>query len=81
MHDVVEVLHALMVDVDDGHLRAHADGDVGRVDAHRAAAEDDHVRRRHTWCAREEDAAAAVVGLKISRGDLRADGAGLQSYL
>ena len=71
---VIEVREALGALVDDDRAGADADGDLGRVGAHGAAADDDDLGLRHAGDAAEEHAAAAVVLLHVG-------GAGLDGQL
>ena len=68
--DVVEVGELVLVDVEDGDVGAHADGDLRRVGADHAAAEDGHPAAAHAGHAAEEDALAAVLLLQAHRADL-----------
>ncbi len=72
--DVVEVGEARSVAVHDDRARAHADGDLGGVGAHGAAADDDDLGLRYAGHAAQQDAAAAVVLLEVR-------GAGLDGQL
>ena len=69
--DVVQVDQPLVVHVQHGHLGAHANGNLGGIGAHAAAAEDGHTGRRHARHAAHEDAAPALGFLQIERADLR----------
>src|SRR5690606_6128121 len=69
--DVVEVLQARVVHVEQGHAGADPEGDLGGVDAHGAAAEDHDLAGVDPGHAAEEHAAAAVRALEVVRPDLR----------
>ena len=62
--------------IDDGHGRAHAGADEGRVTAGDTAAENDHVGRRHARHAAQQHAAPAVLLLQATRADVRRHAAG-----
>ncbi len=74
--DVVEFAEAVEVEVDEGDLRAHAEGDLGGVGADDAAADDADVAGRNAGDAAEQDAAAAVLLLEVGCADLDAHAAG-----
>ena len=74
--DVLEVGHPRVVDVEDGHVGAHADGDGGRVGADDAAAEDGHAAATGAGDATEEDALTAVLLLEAGRAHLDGHPAG-----
>ena len=57
-------------------MRTHRLEDAGRIGAHDAGAQDDHVRRRHTRHAAEQDAVTALVVLQQLGGDGRDHAAG-----
>ncbi|OIQ69460.1 hypothetical protein GALL_489400 [mine drainage metagenome] len=57
-------------DVHDGHVGAHADGDLGGVEAGDAAAQDDHLGGRHAGHAAHQDAASAGRRQQIVGADL-----------
>ena len=75
-HDVVEVAQAVHVDVEDGDVGVEAGGDLGRVRADDAAAEDRDVRRRHARHAAQQDAAAHLRPLQKLGALLNAHPAG-----
>ena len=64
---VVKFFEAFKIDVENRNVCAHADGDLARVHADRAAAEDHHVRLRRTGDARQQDAFAAELLLQVLR--------------
>jgi len=68
--DVVEVLEAVHVTVEDHDLGAHADRDLRRVHADDAAADDQHLRAVHAGHAAEQHALAAALLLEAPRADL-----------
>lgn len=63
--EVVQLLQAFEVHVQDGHVGAHAHGNLAGVHAHGAAAEDDHVGFRGAGYAGQEDAFAAEALFKV----------------
>ena len=66
-HDVVEIAEPVHVDVEDRDVGAEAGGDLGRVRADDAAAEDRDVRRRDARHAAQQNAAAHLRPLQILR--------------
>jgi len=58
--DVVQVLEALVVHVQDGHLGPHPQGDLGGVGAHGPAPKDHHAGRGHPRHPPEEDPPAPL---------------------
>ena len=71
-HDVVEVAQPIHVDVEDGDVGPEAGGDLGRVRADDAAAEDRDVRRRDARHAGQQNAAALLRPLQELRPFLNA---------
>ena len=57
---IVQVAQAVQVDVEHRDVGAESHRRLGRVEAHGAGADDDHVAARHPGHAGQEDAAAAV---------------------
>ena len=74
--EVVQLLQALEVHVQDGDVGAHAYGDLAGVHAHGAAAEDDYVGFRGTGDAGQEDAFAAEAFFKVLGAFLDGEAAG-----
>ena len=68
---VVEVGHPFRVDVEDRHLRAHADSDLRGVRAGDAPAENRHLRRGHPRHAAQQHTPTAERLLQIPRPFLR----------
>ena len=62
--DLLQLAEARDGAVDDGDLRAHANGHAGCVGAHHAAAQDRHVGRRHAGDAAEQHTAPALLLLE-----------------
>ncbi len=72
--DIVEIAQARQRAVEDGHVRAHACGNLGSMGADHAAADDDDLAGGHAGHAAEQHAAAAVGLLQGPCADLRAQG-------
>ncbi len=70
VEDVVELAEAVEVEVDEGDLGAHAEGDFGGVGADDAAADDADVAGGDAGNSAEEDAAAAVFLFEVGCADL-----------
>ena len=75
-HDVVEVAQPVHVDVENRDVGVEAGGDLGRVGADDAAAEDRDVRRRHARHAAQQNAAAHLRPFEVLGPFLDAHAAG-----
>src|SRR5690606_21833997 len=74
--DVLEVDEGVGLDVEDGDLGAHADGDGRGVLADDAAADDDDAAATRSGHAAEEETLAALLFLEAARADLGGHAAG-----
>ncbi len=74
--EVVQFFQAFEVYIQDGHVGAHADGDLAGVHADGAAAEDHHIGLRGAGYAGQEDAFAAEALFKVLRAFLDGEAAG-----
>ena len=68
--NVVELAQAVQVAVDDGHVGAQAVGDLGRVVAHHAAAQDHHVGGRDAGDPAQQYSAPAIGRFQVFRAHL-----------
>ncbi len=76
VEDVVEFAQAVEIAVDDGDVRAHAEGDSGCIGADHATSEDGYVSGRDAGHAAEQNAASAVGAFQILRTDLHGHASG-----
>ena len=70
IEDVVEFAEAVQTAVDNRHMSAHAEGDLGGIRSNDAATEDDDICRSNAGNATQKNAAATVGAFQILRADL-----------
>ena len=74
--DVIQLTQPVQIQIDQRHLRTHTERNLRRIRAHDPAADDAHIRRRNARNAAQQNAAPAMLLLKISRAHLHAHAPG-----
>ncbi len=68
--NIVQLAKPVEILVDDGYMGTHANGNLSGIVSHHSAANNDHVRRRYTGHAAQQNAAPAIGTLQVLRSYL-----------